>query len=317
MKTLRFKNNDTMPILGLGTWKSKPNEVYLAVKTALKLGYRHIDCAAIYGNEKEVGLALTEAMHEGLVMREDLWITSKLWNNAHKKEHVAQALKNTLGDLGLDYLDLYLIHWPIALKASVLYPSKGGDFLSLDEMPILETWEAMTSCLETGLTRHIGVSNFSMKKLETLINDAEYKPEMNQIELHLFLQQSDMLNFCKTNDVYLTAYAPLGSGDRPPALKSENEPKLMQNRLVREIADSHNCSPAQVLIRWAIERGTAVIPKSVNPGRLAENLKSLAVSLSGDDMTALSSLDKQFRYIRGNLWTIPGSPYHLDNLWDE
>jgi len=317
MKTLPFKNKDEMPILGLGTWKSKPGEVYDAVKHAVRAGYRHIDCAAIYGNEKEVGAALTELFQAGEVTREDLWITSKLWNNAHYKDDVPEALKKTLNDLGLDRLDLYLIHWPVALKPKKMFPKKGSDFISLEELPVATTWQSMESCVEQGLASHIGVSNFSVKKLASLLKTSSIKPEMNQVELHPFLQQNEMLAFCRENNIHLTAYSPLGSKDRPKMLKRKDEKSLLENKVIMEIAAKNACSPAQVLIRWAIERGTAVIPKSVNAGRIKENFNALDISLSQQDMDAIAQLDIHERYVGGDFWIMEGSSYTFENLWDE
>ena len=167
MQNLTFANNDQMPILGLGTWKASPGEVGKALREAIRIGYRHIDCAAIYGNEAEIGKALDASMKAGEVTREELWITSKLWNNAHARDQVGEALKKTLHDLGLDYLDLYLIHWPVATKPDVIFPSKYDQFLSLAEVPLTETWAGMEACVQQGLTRHIGVSNFGIKNIET------------------------------------------------------------------------------------------------------------------------------------------------------
>jgi len=317
MKLLTFKNNDTMPILGLGTWKSGPNETYTAVREAIKAGYRHIDCAAIYGNEKKIGSAFHDAFKAGDVERDDLWVTSKLWNNAHQKNDVVNALQQTLKDLQLEYLDLYLIHWPVNIKPEVVFPRTGSDFLSPEELPVSQTWEGMCSCVKENIARHIGVSNFSIKKLQELMNVSDHNPEMNQIELHPFLQQPQMLEFCKNHNIHLTAYAPLGSSDRPKGLKQADEPDLLKNQIVHDIADKNNCSPAQVLIAWAIERGTAVIPKSVHPERLRQNLASIDIQLSKKDMITLSELDRHFRYVTGDFWIMPGSPYTLENLWNE
>ena len=314
MQSLTFNNNDKMPILGLGTWKSEPSEVGKAVQEAIRIGYRHIDCAAIYGNEAEIGKALEEIMQAGLVKRDELWITSKLWNNAHARAEVPIALKKTLADLRLDYLDLYLIHWPVATRPDVVFPKKADDFFSLAEMPLHETWAGMEDCVESGLIKHIGVSNCSIKKIEEL-SSAKIRPEVNQIELHPYLQQEEMLSYCNVNNIYLTAYSPLGSGDRPDGMKAANEPSLIENPVVGKIAQAHGCSAAQVLLRWAIERGTSVIPKSTNPGRLAENLEAANLKLDNQEMAELAKLEMGFRYVNGEFWTMEGSPYTLTELW--
>jgi alcohol dehydrogenase (NADP+) len=316
METFKFKNGDNIPVFGLGTWKSSPGDIYAAVLKAIELGYRHIDCAAIYGNEKEIGAALKDAMAAGDVKREDLFVTSKLWNNAHRKEDVAGALEKSLSDLCLDYLDLYLVHWPVALVPQCIFPSKASDFLSLEELPLSETWEGMEDCVKKGMVRHIGVSNFSIKKLEGLMETAKIRPEMNQIEMHPYLAQLDMLVYCRENKILVTAYAPLGSGDRPAAMKNKNESGLLDNPVVMEIAENLGHSPAQVLIQWAMERGTLVIPKSVTPQRLAENFLSDQVQLSGENIIALGDLDSGSRYVSGSFWAIPKSSYTLENLWD-
>ena len=315
MQTLTFTNNDKMPILGLGTWKAEPGEVGKAVKDALQIGYRHIDCAAIYGNEAEIGVALKEVLQTGMVKREELWVTSKLWNNAHAQEQVPLALQQTLHDLHLDYLDMYLIHWPVAISPDIVFPTAGEHFLSLDEMPLFATWAGMEACVQKGLTRHIGVSNFSINNLEEIRHAATIKPEMNQVELHPFLQQNELLAYCQQNSIQLTAYSPLGSGDRPQMLKGPNERSLLDNATVADIADTHNGTPAQVLLSWAMARDTAVIPKSVNPARLVENFESTKIVLSMGEMAKLAELETGARFVHGEFWTIDGSPYTLEGLW--
>jgi alcohol dehydrogenase (NADP+) len=317
MKYFSFNNGDQMPVLGLGTWKSQPGEVYEAVKAAIEIGYRHIDCAFIYQNEAEIGKAIAESIEKGLVKRQDLWITSKLWNDAHHPDDVKDACQQTLKDLGLDYLDLYLVHWPVAHPKGIMLPGSPDQFLSLTQIPLAETWGAMENLKEEGLSRHVGVSNFSIKKLELLAETARVRPAVNQIEMHPYLQQKDMLAFGIENHMYLTAYSPLGSLDRPKELKAENEPVLLEDDVIKAIAENHQVSPAQVLIAWAIHRGTSVIPKSVNVDRLKQNFEAATLELSGDDMKRINSLDKHRRYVDGSFWTPEGSPYTMETLWDE
>lgn len=306
-----------MPILGLGTWKSEPGEVKTAVKEAIEMGYRHLDCAFIYGNEAEIGEALAEVLSDGTVSREELWITSKLWNSSHAPQDVGPALQKTLADFQLDYLDLYLMHWPVALKPGKYLPESGDDFVSLEEIPLIETWEAMEKEVGKGKTRHIGVCNFSARKLSELVASASLKPEMNQVELHPYLQQQELVDYCLDNNIHVTAYSPLGSPDRPGRLKEENEPVLLQDETIANIADKHNLTPAQVLLSWAVSRGTSVIPKSVNPDRMKQNLETADVTLDEDDLKAIAQLDRHRRYISGSFWAAEGSPYTVNGLWDE
>jgi len=315
MKTLKFKNGDHMDAIGLGTWKSEKGEVANAVKIALNNGYKHIDCAATYGNEAEVGEAFAEVFGKGDIKREDVWVTSKLWNNAHKKEDVIPALKQTLKDLQLEYLDLYLIHWPVAFKPDVSFPEKAEDFLSLEEVPLIETWKEMIKAKEQGLVKHIGVSNFSIVKLEELMNDTDHAPEMNQVELHPYLQQDKLLEFCSRNGINVTGYSPLGSGDRSDEMKADDEPSLLENPVINKIAKKHGASAGQILIKWSEQRGTAVIPKSTNEGRIKENLQSAGFQLDEDDLKEIADLDDHFRYVTGKFFEIEGNSY--ENIYND
>ncbi len=316
MKKFAFRNGDSIDAIGLGTWKSDPGEVGSAVKAALKVGYRHIDCAAIYGNEKEVGAALTESMKTNNIDRKELFITSKLWNTNHRKEDVLPALKQTLRDLQLEYLDLYLIHWPVAFRPDIDdFPQSDDDYLSLEDAPIFETWEAMLNAKNQGLIKHIGVSNFSAKKLSGLLTETDHAPEMNQVELHPYLQQDDLISYCKDNNILVTAYSPLGSSDRPKNMKKEDEPSLLENEVINSIAQKHDATPGQVLIKWAVERDTIVIPKSTNPGRIEENFKSREISLDQEDMNRIRQLDMHYRYLDGKAMETDGDMYK--NIFDE
>lgn len=315
MKTLQFTNGETMPVVGLGTWKAKGDEVKQAIKAAIELGYRHIDTAAIYGNEADIGEALAEVFAEGKIQREDLFITSKLWNDAHHPENVLPALKDSLQKLKLEYLDLYLIHWPVAFKAGVPMPENASDYVSLSEVPIIETWEKMEEAKEKGLTKHIGVSNFSIKKLSDLIEKSKINPEVNQVELHPLLQQKDLFQFCNKHNILLTAYSPLGSGDRSEQMKAANEPNLFDIPIIKSIAQKHNIHPAQVLVSWHANRGTSVIPKSVTPKNMESNLKAGKIKLDEDDMNEIKGLDKNYRFITGKFFEMPEKGYY--NIYDE
>jgi len=317
MKYYPINDSQNIPALGLGTWKSNKGEAGEAVSKAIEIGYRHIDCAPIYQNEREIGEALGGALAAGQVKRDELWITSKLWNNAHAAKHVRPALERTLKDLQLDYLDLYLIHWPVNFKQDIVFPKNSEDFLSPEDIPVIETWQAMEKLVKKGLCRSIGVCNFNVARLIDLKQQATIQPVMNQIELHPYLQQTKMVDYCKENDVLLTAYSPLGSGDRPAAMKKENEPSILNHPVVIEIAAKHGYTAGQVLLVWGISRDTVVIPKSVNPARLQENLRAADLTLDDVDMQAINALEMNYRFVDGRFFAAPGSPYTVAGLWEE
>ncbi len=317
MKYLTLHSGDSLPMVGLGTWKADPGTVGEAILTAIDLGYRHFDCAAIYGNEAEIGAALASAMASGAVSRNELFITSKLWNNAHREQQVQPALEKTLADLRLDYLDLYLMHWPVAVKEGVAIASSAEEFLSLDEVPLSETWQGMECCVDQGLVRNIGVSNFSASKLAGLMDRCRLQPAVNQVEGHPLLRQQALKDFCDANAIAITAYSPLGSGDRPEQMKAADEPALQEIPEVVAIAAANDITPAQVLIAWAVNRGTVVIPKSVNPERLAMNLACGDIALTAEDMHKLNALDQHFRYVTAKFFELPGGPYSAAGIWDE
>lgn len=317
MKYLTLCSGDSIPMLGLGTWKATPGVVHDAVLTAIELGYRHFDCAAIYGNEAEIGSAIHQALESGQVTRSELFITSKLWNDSHREGQVEQALTGTLKNLQLDYLDLYLIHWPVAVKDGVGIPQSADDYLSLAEVPLIETWSALEACVDKGLLRNIGVSNFSARKLCELLDQGRLPPAVNQIEAHPLLRQQALKDFCDANNIAITAYSPLGSLDRPAAMKAADEPLLLELPVVQDLAANRGCTPAQILIAWAINRGTAVIPKSVNAERMALNLACVDIDLSQQEMQALDELDRHYRFVTGKFFEIADGPYTAAGIWDE
>lgn len=315
MNAHELANGDRMPLLGLGTWKSKPGRVRAAVAEAIRIGYRHVDCAPIYGNEAEVGVGLALAFERGEVERDDVWVTSKLWSDSHAPEHVEPALRRTLEDLRLDRLDLWLVHWPVAFRNGLRYPRRAEDFHAPDDVPLVETWAAMEACVEAGLCRHIGVSNFNVRRLADLLAGCRIPPAVDQVERHPYLQQRDLLEFCRENGVFVTAYSPLGSPDRPAHLLADGEPPLLEDPVVVEVAADRRVTPAQILIRWAVERGTSVIPKSVNPGRIRQNLSAVDLELEEEELRRLDALDRGQRYIDGTFWEIDGGPVTAADLW--
>jgi alcohol dehydrogenase (NADP+) len=312
--SVKLNTGASIPVVGLGTWKSAPGEVKAAVKTAIECGYRHIDCAWIYGNEAEVG----EGIKLGGVPREQLFITGKLWNAYHLAADVEVNCRDSLTKLGTDYLDLYLIHWPVCLNKGHPMPPGPTDYC---DVPIEETWKAMEALVEKGLVKAIGLSNFSVQRMEKILSFATIKPAMNQIEAHPYLQQPKMKDFCDTHGILVTAYGPLGSGDRPARVKDESDPVLLEDEVLAGIAKDANRSPADCLLSWAVQRGTIVIPKSVTPSRIESNLSAAVNALPDDAMEKLQKMDRHLRLFKGTMWTPEGTAGPIKDakvdLWGE
>ena len=272
----------SIPLLGFGTWNLKisPSNTTAAVSAAIQAGYKHIDCAAIYGNEKEVGAGIKHGLNVTGQKREDIWVTSKLWNDHHDADQVSNALEQTLSDLGLDYVDLYLMHWPVA--------SASGK----NTINYLETWHAM-SAIPSFVARHVGVSNFDPKQLKGLIARSSVKPAVHQFELHPYLQQSEWVQWHKDNGINVTAYSPLANLN-PIYGGKATPPSLLENKDISEIARRRGCTNAQVALAWGMGRGTSVIPKSSHVDRIEENFASTKCVLEMEDFEMIEEISKKY-----------------------
>ncbi|XP_070562761.1 aldo-keto reductase family 1 member A1-like [Ptychodera flava] len=288
--SVKLSSGADMPLVGLGTWKSKAGEVENAVKAAIDCGYRHIDCASCYGNEKEVGAGLNAAKD---VDRKDIFITSKLWNTMHAPEDVKPACKKSMEDLGVDYLDLYLIHWPYGFQNTGTgnnFPKNPDGTIIYSDVSFIETWSAMEKLVDEGLCKHIGLSNFNSKQIAEVFEKGRIKPAVLQVECHPYFNQSRLINFCKEKGIVVTAFSPLGSPDRPWA--KSDDPIIIEDPLLKTIGDKHNKTPAQVALRFNVQRGVIVIPKSVTPARIAQNKELFDFELSEEDMKAIEGLQR-------------------------
>ncbi|XP_037367376.1 aldo-keto reductase family 1 member C1-like isoform X1 [Talpa occidentalis] len=304
MRIFSVKLNDghLMPTLGFGT--SAPNKVSKslaeeAIKMAIDIGYRHIDSAHLYMNEEEVGRAIQKKIESGTVKREDIFCTSKLWSTYLRPELVQTGLEMTLKKLQLNYVDLYLIHFPGGLKpGKELMPMDTQGNVIFDRVDICATWEILEKCKDAGLVKSIGVSNFNRRQIEKILNKPglKYKPVCNQVECHPYLNQSKLLEFCKSKDIVLTAFAALGS-DAEKDWVTKNKPPLLEDPVIKAIAEKHMRSPAQVALRYQLQRGVVVLAKSFNEKRMKENFQVFDFQLTPEDMKKLDGLNRNIRYL--------------------
>ena len=295
-----------MPVVGLGLWKIDKSQVADTVLAAIRAGYRHLDSACDYGNEKEVGEGIRRAIDEGLCTREQLWVTSKLWNTYHHPDHVVMAMDQTLEDLGLEYLDLYLIHFPIALEFVpfetryppewVFDPAAEMPMMQPAAIPLQDTWQAMETLVDSGLARHIGVCNYGVSLMRDLLNYARIAPAVLQVESHPYLTQQKLMRFCAEQDIAATAFSPLGALSYLELDMASQQESVLEQASVKAIAARVGKTAAQVVLRWGVQRGNAIIPKTSKTERLIENAAIFDFELTGDDMAQINALNRNQRF---------------------
>ncbi|XP_031273458.1 non-functional NADPH-dependent codeinone reductase 2-like [Pistacia vera] len=305
-------NGRTIPLVGFGTAEFPFNTTESVEKYflhAIQLGYRHFDAAALYGTEQSLGEAIAEALHLGLITsRDELFITSKLWCGDAHRDLVLPAIKKTLKNLGLEYLDLYLIHFPGSLKRGTGFPFKTEDIVAMD---IESVWEAMEECQKLGLTKSIGVSNFSCKKLEKLLASEKIPPAVNQVEMNPVWQQKKLREFCEEKGIHITAYSPLGAKG---VVWGTN--RVMDSQVLKEIAIAKGKTVAQVSLRWVYEQGVSLVVKSFDRERMKENLEIFDWQLSAEELQKI----EQIPQMRGNIvqqFVSEKGPYKsIEEIWD-
>lgn len=318
--TRHLSTGARIPALGLGTFGSdrySGEAIGAAVKGAIEAGYRHIDCASVYGNEQHVGQSLREVVHAGL-RREELWITSKLWNDKHAEQDVIPACERSLRDLGLAYLDLYLVHWPFPN-----YHAPGVDVTSRDpharpyiHEAYMKTWRQMERLVKMGLVRHIGTSNMTIPKLRLVLRDAAIKPACNEMELHPHFQQPELFKFVVDNGIVPIGFSPIGSPRRPDRDKTESDTVDIEDPVIVRIAQRHKVHPAVVCVKWAVQRGQIPIPFSTNREKYLGNLRAIVSDpLTDAEMAEIEGIDRNCRLIKGQvfLWKDGQS---WEDLWD-
>ena len=310
-----------MPVVGLGTFGSDKydgEQVAAAVIEAATLGYRHFDCASVYGNEAQIGKAL-ELLRQGGIPREELWITSKVWNDSHGDGEVIASCQRSLKDLGLDYLDLYLVHWPFPN-----FHPKGcpGDYHNPKAKPYIheaymKVWAQMEELARMGLVRNIGTSNMTAAKMKLLLRDCSVRPAVNEMELHPHFQQKELYDFMSLNGIQPVGFCPLGSPSRPARDRTSTDTCDTADPVILKIADRLGVHPAVVCIMWAVKRGEVAIPFAVKRVQLLSNLAAAVNNpLTPDDMRAIARVDRNCRLIKGQvfLWR-EGLTWQA--LWDE
>jgi D-xylose reductase len=294
------------PTLGLGTWKLPKPQAPAVIREAVRLGYRHFDCACDYGNEAEVGAGLASVVQQGLCRRDDLWVTSKLWNTYHEPKHVRAACERSLRDLRLDVLDLYLVHFPIALAYvpfDVRYPPEWFFDPAAEKpamnpiaVPYADTWGAMEELQRAGLVKRIGVCNLNVSMLREVLNTASIRPAVHQFEAHPYLIQERQVRFCQSEGIAVTAFSPLGAPSYLPLGMARPEESVLVDPVVAGIAAALGRTPAQVVLRWGVQRGCAVIPKAQDFNHLRDNAQVFDFSLSDGQMQAIDALDRHRRF---------------------
>jgi D-xylose reductase len=295
-----------MPKIGFGLWKIPQDICADAVYNAIKAGYRHLDSACDYGNEIQVGEGIKRAIEDGLCKREDLWVTSKLWNTYHSKQHVGLALQRSLKDLQLDYLDLYLIHFPIAQKFVpfedryppewITDPESKNPTMQLAPVPLMETWQAMEVLVDKGLVKEIGVCNYNTGLLNDLMAYARIKPAALQVESHPYLTQERLMRLAADYDIQVTAFSPLGALSYLELDMAGASESVLEQDVVKAAAKRLGKTYAQVVLRWGVQRGNAIIPKTSRPERLVENLSIFDFELTEQEMAAISALNCNRRF---------------------